>query len=762
MKRFSDSKTSLLSRALSVALALMLLLSAVCISASAESVAFDDSNALTDTLLLIDRNSGEVLYSKNSDVKRPMASTVKIMTCILALENITDLSEMITITSAPINDILGMGASTADFEDHIGESFSALDIIYGLMLPSGCDAAQVLAYHIGGTPEKFAKMMNKKAQELSCNDTYFTEGHGLSDNNYTTAQDLAKIAEYAFTLDGFAEIVSSEYYTPNGYSYPFVNTNYLIDEQNGREYYYKYATGVKTGYTDASGKCLVSTASKGDDDFMCIALGAPLLANDGYVNHAMTDSVDLYEWAFDNYTDNIEVELTSTYASMKIGGTLNLCATVTGNSTDFTPYIEWSSSDENIATVDENGVVTAKALGQAVITAKTQTGNFDTTTISCGFYNGIDVTSRYGDYTTGSKKPINWSAVKSDGFDFAVIRAGWGWEDYPYQNDAEFVNNVKGAYENDIPFYLSFVAYAQNKDEAKLEAEYFLKEMKNDFPTECADGLISVVYNMTYSQYSSNSKSVNTEVALTFAKELKNSGYNTVVFAGKSVFSNIDTEKLSDNSVGTYYSYYPYSVDFSAPITTPDGKIPQMWQYRSDGYFPHASENFNTKQSIVYMLSTFEDSLAVPSVDVELVSNNTVSISFSCDDLVAERYEIYELLSNDESKLIAQLDSDENSFVYTCQTSGEHRFVVRKIVTDTVSKEEVHLDSQEVSITTYEIMDVDHDTKVTIFDATYIQCCLAQLIDDADYEKFSDVNGDGKVTIMDVTHIQLFLAEITV
>lgn len=751
------NEPNILSKVLSIALVLMLLLSSICISASAESVAFDDSNALTDTLLLVDRNSKEVLYSKNSDVKRPMASTVKIMTCILALENITDLSEMITITSAPINDILGMGASTADFEDHIGESFSALDIIYGLMLPSGCDAAQVLAYHIGGTPENFAKMMNKKAQELSCNDTYFTEGHGLSDNNYTTAQDLAKIAEYAFTLDGFAEIVSSEYYTPNGYSYPFVNTNYLIDEQNGREYYYKYATGVKTGYTDASGKCLVSTASKGDDDFMCIALGAPLLANDGYVNHAMMDSVDLYEWAFENYTDNIKVDLPNSYVSMEIGDTLNLNATVTENTINATPVIDWSSSDENIATVDENGVVTAKALGQAVITAKSQTGNFDTTTVSCGFYNGIDVTSRYGDYTTGSKKPINWDAVKSDGFDFAVIRAGWGWEDYPYQNDAEFVNNVKGAYQNDIPFYLSFVAYAQNKDEAKLEAEYFLKEMQNDFPVECLDGLISVVYNMTYSPYSTNSEAVNTEVALAFSEELNNNGYETVVFANKSVFSRLDSEQLSKNGIGTYYSYYPYSVDFSEPVTTPDGKIPQMWQYRSDGYIPHISENLNTKQSLVYMLTTFSDELPVPDVSVELTANDKVKLSWNTDEASAESFEVYEI-NGTERELIAQLDSDVSTFEYCCDTSGEHHFIVKKVLIDKISSGRVYLESQTVNVITFDTMDVDHDGKVNIFDATYIQYYLADLLCADNFEKFGDVNDDGTVNIMDVTDIQMFIA----
>lgn len=742
-------------RAVALALVLVMLVSVACITTSAETVAFDDSNALTETLLLVDTDSGQVLYSKNSDLKRPMASTVKIMTCLLALENTADLDEKITITQAPIDDVMNMGAATAGFENHIGESYSVRDIIYGVMLPSGCEAAQILAYHIGGTPENFAKMMNDKAQELGCENTYFTEGHGLSDENYTTANDMAKIAEYALNIPEFAKIVSTEYYTADGYSYPFINTNYLIDAFNGREYYYKYATGVKTGFTDASGKCLVSTAKKGDDEFMCIALGAPLLAEDGYINHAMTDSVDLYEWAFENYTENIDIDFKSQYASVEIGETLTLNATVTDENAE----IYWSSSDETVATVDENGMVTAHSLGQAVITAKTQTGNFDTVSVSCGFYNGIDVTSRYGDYTTGTKNPINWQTVKEDGFDFAVIRAGWGWEDYPYQNDAEFVNNVNGAYSNNIPFYLSFIGYAQNGDEAKLEAEYFLKEMENDFPAECKDNLISVVYNLTDSSYSSNSKTANTEVALTFAKELKAKGFNTVVFANKSVFSNLDTEMLTKNSIGTYYSYYPYECDFSSPIKTPDGKIPQMWQYRGDGYIPNASDKLNTKQTIVYMLDTFCDDISAPQLNCELSANDTVKLSWTSTDVPVEAYEVYQLNQN-ESTLITQLSGDVNTFEYTCDNAGTYKFVVKKIVADQINGTTADFNSNEVEIKTYNIMDADRNGDVNVVDATMVQMLVARYKVDEVTSQSADVDKDGLVTIHDATAIQMRVAKL--
>lgn len=614
MDRFNTTKKSIICRVSALFLVVLMMVSCALISVQAQEwFTFDDSEVMTESLLLLNKNSGQVLYSKNANTQRPMASTAKIMTAVLALENIENpKSHMIEIKEQPIADITDMDASTAGFEYHVGESFSALDIIYGLMLPSGCEAAQILAYEVGGTPENFAKMMNDKAKELGCENTYYEESHGLSDNNYTTAQDLAAITEYALSIELFREIVSTEYYVVDGFSAPIYNTNALVAEENNRGYYYKYCTGVKTGYTTMSGRCLVSSATKGNDEFICVALGGTYSADDGYINHATVDSFALLDWAIDNHTDNIEVEIEQSYASVEVCGTVSVSAEVIPlNVTGSEPTVEWTSSNENVATVDSNGVVTGKALGQVKITATSNTGNFDTIAVSVGFYNGIDVTSRYGDYTTGEKQPLDWKAVKDNGFDFAVIRAGWGSEDYPNQNDAEFVNNVEGAYENDIPYYLSFIAYAQSKEEAVAEADYFLREMEEYFPSDCKDGLLDVVYNMTYSPYSSNNKELNTEIALAFAERIKQSGFDTLIFANKLVYNNLDTEVLKVNGVGTYYSYYPYIVDFEEHIALPDGSTPDMWQFRSDGYFPSASENLYSKLCIAYMQLKSYDKLDV-------------------------------------------------------------------------------------------------------------------------------------------------------
>ncbi|MBE6824203.1 MAG: hypothetical protein E7513_02535 [Ruminococcaceae bacterium] len=643
-------------------LVLILTLGLVCVSAHASEVPFDDSAVMTESLLLVDQNTGEVLYSKNADTKRAMASTVKIMTAVLALEEIENPEMyMIKIEEKPISDITDLDASTAGFEYHIGEEFSALDIIYGVMLPSGCEAAQILAYEIGSTLENFADMMNDKAEELGCENTYFEEGHGLSDNNYTTAEDLAKIAQYAMKNETFREIVSTEYYEIEGFSAPIYNTNYLIAEENNNGYYYKYCTGIKTGFTTLSGRCLVSQAKKGDDEFLCVALGGTYSADDGYINHAMVDSVSLYEWAFEHHTENVNVDIKQDFASVEIDEKLSVNVDADENA-----QIKWTSSNESVATVDSSGVVTGKALGQAKITATAQTGNFDTIKVSVGFYNGIDVTSRYGDYTTGEKQPLDWKAVKDSGFDFAVIRAGWGSEDYPNQNDAEFVNNVQGAYENDIPYFLSFIAYAQSEEEAKAEADYFLREMEEYFPKNCKDGLLDVVYNMTYSPYSGNDKELNTKIALAFADRIKERGFDTLIFSNKSVYNNLDTTALKGNGVGIYYSYYPYIVDFNEQITLPDGTTPDMWQFRSDGYFPSASENKYAKLCIAYIPQKVYDKLDVDRDGMVTVMDATFI-----------------------QRVLAQLESAEGFDSYG---------------------------------------DVDGDSRVSILDATYIQRHLAEIV----------------------------------
>lgn len=208
-------------------------------------------------------------------------------------------------------------------------------------------------------------MMNEKAAELGCTGTHFADPHGLSDeNHYTTAEDMYKITKYALTLPYFREVVSTEYFTLKGDSIPLINTNYMIDYVNGGRYYYQYATGVKTGYTDLAGKCLVSTAKKGDTEYMCIVLGGEYSDESGYINNAMTDSKNLYEWAFDNFTDNIDISIDKRFESVQLGSTVQLNAEITGSNINAVPEIKWSSSNPDeefiLGDVDGDGEITVK------------------------------------------------------------------------------------------------------------------------------------------------------------------------------------------------------------------------------------------------------------------------------------------------------------------------------------------------------------------------------------------------------------------
>ena len=686
---FLQQELNILKKIISVFIAVILVVSTQLCAFASETPDFELN---TDAVLLVNSDTDEVLYSKNADKKMLMASTTKIMTYIVVAETVDDLANTkITIEQKPIDDILDKDASVAGFKNHIGESFSVLDILYGMMIPSGCDAAQILAYYAGGGDvNNFIDMMNKKALELDCKNTHFNDAHGLSEqDHYTTAEDMYKITKYALTMPYFKEIVNTEYYTLPGDTEPLINTNYLIDYVNGRQYYYQYATGIKTGYTDLAGKCLVSSATMGDTNLICIAFGGKYDAETNYVNYAMVDSVNLYKWAFENLSDYIDISLDSKYKSVQIGEKIQLTAEVAGSNTDVAHKIKWSSSNTNIATVDENGVVTAVSMGEAQIKAETEMGSFAVCTLACGYYNGIDVTSRYGDYTSGQKEPIDWKAVKDYGIDFAIIRAGWGWEDYPNQNDATFVENVKGAVENGIPVGLNFVAYATDVENARLEAEYLLKEIDEYIPEYKQFISLPVSYNMSDSQYRQFSSEQNTAIALEFNRVMNENGYKCMCYSNKSTFANIDVSALKKAGMGLWYAYYPYKPDFSEKIKINGEYVPDVWQYRTDGYLPEASENLNTKQSIIYMLSSELEQYQTPEVTAEQVKNEkAVNITWQQVPYNTDGYTVYRKSADSEQlQKIADLSPSELKYTDTdLMWNDSYTYYVSAKVTDFLNK----------------------------------------------------------------------------
>lgn len=278
---------------------LIIALSLSCLSVSAADYGCDVTTS-SSVVYLENLNTGTVVYEKNSSEKVPPASLTKIMTYIVVAENVPDLENTeVTITQEALAD-LDPESSVMGLTGYIGESFSVLELLYGLMLPSGNDAALVLADYVGdGLVENFVDMMNRKAGQLSCTGTHFVNPHGLYDSmHYSTAKDLAVITKYAFEKPYFSDITSTSRYKVDGMAEILETTNYLIDPSYP-QYYYEYAQGVKTGYTDEAGKCLVSVAQNGDYRYLGITLGSPYsYAED--INYAMLDSKALYTWAFDN------------------------------------------------------------------------------------------------------------------------------------------------------------------------------------------------------------------------------------------------------------------------------------------------------------------------------------------------------------------------------------------------------------------------------------------------------------------------------
>ena len=259
----------------------------------------NDVKTKTDTILLVNMDTDQVVFEKDADAKRYPDSLTKIMTYIIVIENISDYENTrIEIKEDVLKSISDAGSSTANLDGHVGEKMTVKDLLYAMMVPSGNDAAVVLAdYVCNGDFDAFVKMMNDKATELGCKNTHFTNVDGLHDSNhYTTARDLYTITTHALTKPMFYEISDTATHYLEGDDYPLVTTNYMIDQNRGGEYFYTYASGIKTGTTDQAGHCLVTTAAADGYSYMAIMLHSPVKEKDD-VHDTMIDAANLFRWA---------------------------------------------------------------------------------------------------------------------------------------------------------------------------------------------------------------------------------------------------------------------------------------------------------------------------------------------------------------------------------------------------------------------------------------------------------------------------------
>lgn len=250
--------------------------------------------------LLIDSGTGKILYEKEANKKMYPASTTKIMTAILALEN-RALTDTATVSYNAIFTV-PVGYSNANLQ--LDEVLTYEQLLHTLLIPSANDSANVIAEDIAGSVESFASMMNTKARELGCENTNFVNANGVHDeDHYSTAYDLALIGKYAMQNETFRKLVSTVRYTlpaTNKYDKAdriFLTTNRLINEKSGQ--YYEFATGVKTGYTDAAKNCIVASAKKDNMELICVIMGAGSdITTD---TNKFDDCMTLFDYGFENY-----------------------------------------------------------------------------------------------------------------------------------------------------------------------------------------------------------------------------------------------------------------------------------------------------------------------------------------------------------------------------------------------------------------------------------------------------------------------------
>lgn len=262
----------------------------------------EDPRIKAKSAILVNPDTGMVLYEYNADQSLPPASTTKIMTALLTLEH-ADINDTVTAIESDFEK-MDSDSSTANIQ--VGEKVRIIDLLYCLMLPSANEAAYMLARHVGGTYDNFVEMMNVRATELGCTGTHFVNPCGLhEDDHYSTARDLEKIAEQAMKDETFAEVVKAASKTISATNvHPerqVFSTNYLLFSRS-QPWFYPYCNGIKTGHTSQAGNCLVAFAEKSKAKLFSVVLGCADAPTSQTVAESFTETSRLFEWGYNNFS----------------------------------------------------------------------------------------------------------------------------------------------------------------------------------------------------------------------------------------------------------------------------------------------------------------------------------------------------------------------------------------------------------------------------------------------------------------------------
>ena len=324
----------------------------------------DAPNILSDAAILVDNNTDKILYAKNHNERMYPASTTKILTAILVIEN-GNLSDT-TVASYDAVSVIPAGYSSAYLSE--GEEMSIRYLLEVLLIHSANDAANVLAEYISGSIEEFVNLMNEKATSLGCTDSHFVNTNGIHDeNHYTTAKDLAIIAHYCMQNSTFRELVSMKSCTIPATNKSeerfYKNTNDLMNETSS--YYLENCIGVKTGFTTQAGNCLISCCSQDGLELICVILHANQTETGGSSRYP--DSVSLFEYGYSNYALSTIANKGSVICSLNINNgsssTKNLDAILANDISALshinasTPEYKVKLNDNLSAPISQNSVI---------------------------------------------------------------------------------------------------------------------------------------------------------------------------------------------------------------------------------------------------------------------------------------------------------------------------------------------------------------------------------------------------------------------
>jgi len=322
-----------------------------------------------ESAIVMELETGTILYSKNMDDVHYPASITKIMTALLTLEN-CDLDEIVTFSAEAV---YGTEVGSSSIARDVGEEMTVEQTLYGMMLESANECAYALGEHVSGDMDSFVDLMNERAKELGCTNTHFNNSNGLPDEeHYTSAHDMALIAQAAYAIPKFAEIVGTKSYTipptnKHSESTPLNNHHCMLHYYKTNEYIYEYCLGGKTGYTVAAGATLVTYAKKDGMTLVCVVMKDT-------TGQQYIDTTNLFEYCFDNFSTYSVADFTS----------------ISEEDTDVTGIL---SENSELIKIDENGIIvipkTASVL-DVVSTVEPYTDDSDSSVIGRISYSYAD------------------------------------------------------------------------------------------------------------------------------------------------------------------------------------------------------------------------------------------------------------------------------------------------------------------------------------------------------------------------------------